>query len=130
MDTINSDNFSIYYRGREYPVAQYQAWIYEIDGEPRYEAGLAYEECRLVMKFRKEGWRRKILNGGLYELDNGDEPARPIQDANGDPAQQAALLSGTGVRLTAGASPIFLRWRFKDEKAFASVPFLGTPASP
>jgi hypothetical protein len=127
IDTVNADAFTITYRGNTYPVLPGQAWLCEIESDPKYENGVAYEEVRVVLKIREDGWKRKFMDQGTEQLNNGDTPTRPILDANGDPVRRPVLLDGSGAALKSlnkNPTPVFLRWQFKDDSLnFSALPF-------
>lgn len=124
VNVINSADFNFTYRGRTYTVPKWCAWIYDITNDPRTENDVDYEECQLVMRLRKDTWIRKIVDEGFYQLVDNDNRRKPIRDKNGDPVFKPALLDGRGKPMSANQPPVFIKWRFKDEKAFSSLPFL------
>lgn len=130
VDTVNANDFSINYRGKSYKVKAEQAWLYDLNTSSQYENGIQYESVRLMLKLRKDGWRRLILDQGLKELNNGDTPARAILDANGNPVMTPALLNGKGAKLPTGTkNPVWLKWRFKGFYEFETLPYFGSPLS-
>jgi hypothetical protein len=127
INTVNSDTFSIIYRGNTYTMQPGQAWLYDVTTESRYENGVAYEEVTWVIKVRKDGWLRKVLDQSLeqasgVESDPDVRKPKPILDSNGDPIQQPAMLNGKGWPLTGSQKPVFLKFRLKETKAFANLP--------
>ena len=122
-NAVNTDQFDIEYRGNVYTVGIGKGWLYEINSEPRYENGVAYEEVSVVLKLRNDGWKRNILDQGMEQLYNGDLPPRPIRDKNGDPVRMPALLDGMGSALGKARPPVFIVYDFKNHKRFGDLPF-------
>jgi hypothetical protein len=110
---VNNDSFNIVYRGATNSVAIGQARMVGISSQSQYENGVRFERVTYRIALREDGWKTK-------ESNNGDWPARPIRDANGDPVTRPVLLNGLGVSDPDGP-PVFLQFKLYKEKAFGSL---------
>lgn len=66
--------------------------------------------------FRRDGWPRKVLRQGLYELDGTD--LVPILDANGEPVTKPRYLNAAGAVTD---TPSFDTWEIEDTTSFATL---------
>ncbi|MDB5295302.1 MAG: hypothetical protein JWO31_1285 [Phycisphaerales bacterium] len=128
MDCVNTDAFSIVYRGQTLAVPIGQAWIADLTSEPGYENGTQFEQVEISLKLRKDGWRRKIHDRGLSAFPpalSADvvNPAPRIIDSGGEFITEPVNLDGKGKKLVSGGKPVFLSWLFEKEHAFSSLPF-------
>jgi hypothetical protein len=122
QDTVNSDTFTIVYKGITYEFEPGQARIAFYGATGKFENGESFFEERIEIQIRKDGWSRYILDQGLMELNNGDTPPKPIRDAEGNPVVAPVMLDGHGAALENGEPPIFLKFKlYKDELPFGSL---------
>ena len=130
--TVNSDNFTIPYRGKMYPVDAGTAWCTEPTSEPMVERiastgeEVQYEDVSLTLRIREDGWLIRILDQGFEEASGTvDDPnfnkPRPLRDENGDPVLTPQLLNGKGKKLPGGAKPVFLKFKTKTTRAFRNL---------
>ncbi len=90
--------------------------ISERNAQDKWEGGLNYFEEVFVIRVRSEinlpggltadPWADAILDQGYYELVGGVK--RLILDTAGRAVSQPHLLNGSGLKLTAGSSPVFI----------------------
>lgn len=118
---VNSDAFTITYRGNNYSIAAGQAKMMPPTTKSMYENGVDYEAVTYRIAIRKDGWLTNIKDAGLRALQNGDTPARPIRDGNGDEIQKPVLLDGSGNPRGTNKVAVFLRFRNHTLKTFGSL---------
>lgn len=133
MNRVNSEDFSIHYRGATKKFTARTVWLTQASSEPGYENGVPYERVSVTLRVRKDGWLRKVLDMGVLHYLNDDPTPdnpkiQPIRDSNGDPITQPVPLDGRGsVVAKSGANPnglpVFLKFRTKLETNFAVIPF-------
>ena len=82
-----------------------QVKLNSISAQFLYENGLNYWRWTLVWGYRTT-WAAELLNQGLREL-RGGKLVPILDDATGYKVDQPALLTATGLKAAAGASPTF-----------------------
>jgi hypothetical protein len=91
-------------------------------GEPQYNsvAGVRYYAVKYVFDINLDTWDKVLLDQGYTDISLLDSTKRlTIRDSNGQPLTEAALLNGSGHRLAANGTPVFLTFRVASELDFA-----------
>lgn len=84
--------------------------------------GIAYWAVSYEVEFKGATWDRKVLDQGLYYIENiGGWKWRRCKDDEGEDAQEAMLLNGSGAQLAAGAAAQFLTWQTRTQRNFARL---------
>lgn len=85
-----------------------------------HENDQAFWRVTYVMSFKRETWDLQVLNQGPEYLNAGSTAdKRPFKDAEGN--RVLGNLAADGDQLTAGSTPVFLRFAVYKEKQFNSL---------
>ncbi len=85
--------------------------------------GRPYIAVTLELKFRHEGWKRKVLDQGYRtkgDVVDGVQQYTPILDSEGNELTEPALLDGNGQELADGLPAVRLEWWTNRRLNFAS----------
>jgi hypothetical protein len=127
VGSVNVDPFSISYRGETKKFAKETVWLCGASSEPGFENGKTYEQLSLVLRVRKDGWRRKVADEGHHFFPYNDVHYRigqRIRDENGDEDPNPRPLDGRGSEVgTDGAGPKqgWMHFRTKYYRRFAGL---------
>lgn len=118
MNGINNAPFLI----RGTTVLTGVAKIIQFDADESVLNGVDYFAVTLGLRFRTDGWIRKILDNGTMELNASGFPVN-ILDEQGSPITEPVFLDGLGHQLEAGP-PVFLN---VDTRKLVNFAPLGIP---
>lgn len=96
---------------------KWTARIDNYDAQSKIEGGVAFVELSIDIALRRETWVSRLLDSGLMELGERQDPVTflqvpvwtKIRDPFGKDADTPQMLDGAGKRLKPGADPVFLR---------------------
>jgi hypothetical protein len=133
VNSVNQDTVAVTYRGATKVFKKETLLLKSPASTPGFENNIQFETVSFQLRYRRDGWRRKLVDQGLTrQLNNDPSPAHPasepIRDAFGEPITSPALLNGRGMAVGSKPTPspdkpAFLRFRMKDLKKFSKLPF-------
>lgn len=105
---LNQDTWTIL--GKDFPAQTLKVEHIEV-GELQEENGVEFYEMQVVLEYKRDTWKLKLLNQGLYEF-SGTGVHRRCVDGNGKPVVAPVLLSEVGTQLfnPAPADAVFLEF--------------------
>lgn len=123
--SVNSAKFRILYRNNYYPFEASTCWLTDATTDPGYDRGVYFERLTLTIKYRDDGWRRKIEDRGLHAYretawDKTKIPPRMV-DSLGEDVTESQPLNGEGKKMDSEVGPILLEFPTRPERRFQSI---------
>ncbi len=105
---VNTDTF--------FGAAAGKALMHKITATSGFENNIAFWRVRYEIRFRDDGWAKKILDHGYLALSGGKQVR--IKDDNGRDKPVTTYLNGSGVAAT---TPTFLSFTVRKQRNFAPL---------
>lgn len=135
-NSVNDGAFAITATAAYFGFPARTALLTRYDGVRRFRADIGYYwRVTWEIKYRADGWRKRLLDQGFLAKDDTDPeagdgtqaPNKVIVGKNGLPLNGPVLLDGAGNPLAEGGTPIFLPldgpgFRIFEEKDFSILP--------
>jgi len=123
LNCVNADAFGFYARNTQlYTFGAGQVRCKNIQATERRHGPNWYWEVSYEFVVRDDGWKRRLMDQGFRELDGDDY--KQIADVDGNPITQPAKLNGSGVKLGATDTPVFLEFQTKKRLSFSAFNFI------
>lgn len=83
------------------------------------DGGQTYWDIDYTLLYRKDGWKRKVVDRGYYERIGGK--LIQIKDQYGEPVTSPSYLDGTGKKLSQGADAVLKEFELDKDVSFTGL---------